>query len=596
MSTNVQAMTIAMFGAAAGGYTAELEASVEASGVAAVANSIMSLQQPLLGLDLSDNAVWTDFVLGNLGINDTNAAYGEASAYFAARFAAGASRGDIVAEAVAYLLGTPSAEFAAIAEAFVALVAEAVEWSAGDGAEVIAFAELRDADGIIGNPATGSVFNLTAALATLAAANDALDAAEAAAADVAQANFAALGYADPDANDDGTISAAEQTAWDAAWADSATDLADAEGDVVAAELALANARAGTIGNVFASASLSATYEGQVASDARITAAVAAAQAIVDADADDAIADAQADIDASQAAIDADVTANGTNLALLTDLREALIAEIDANGDSDYVALGATLAEILVSIDVALAVEDDPETDADEAADALVAVIADIAAAGPANTGVTAIDDAGDLIDARFLLNDALATDEAAYDAVPAIADLAAAELLASTREGLVTDLSDAEAVLEAVSAAADAYDAAFEAQAEAEAAVEADYDLAVIGIDNAGAGSDLFVYDGENGGTIANFGDAGQDLIYFGTGYTLVTLAEDETVADIVGDQNALEIFVVDNGTAAPTLYVETNAFDGNAANNGDVVAISLTGVTVGLDVSLTSSGYLSVA
>lgn len=195
----------------------------------------------------------------------------------------------------------------------------------------------------------------------------------------------------------------------------------------------------------------------------------------------------------------------------------------------------------------------------------------------------------------------VATELAKIEAVDAtLTDGAVLTGVALTYQNAVKDLADhAEAKtafdqavsgVEAVRADAAALAALQKAAADAYTAVDAVADIVAIG-SAATAGNDLFIFDGKTGGTTANFGVDGTDKIFFGTGYSLVTLADNQVIADNVGSSSALEIFY---DASEATLYVEAQTFGGNSAGTNDVVSIVLTGVTGG--VALSADGYLTVA
>ncbi len=118
-----QGIVLAVFGANAGGHLATLNADAEAAGNAALATNLSAAAGLILGVDLSEDATFTDTVLDNLGIEESGSARTEAEAYFNGRLLAGESRGVIVAEAVEYLLGdNVDAVYADVADSFSAAV------------------------------------------------------------------------------------------------------------------------------------------------------------------------------------------------------------------------------------------------------------------------------------------------------------------------------------------------------------------------------------------------------------------------------------------------------------------------------------------
>ena len=587
--TEVQGIVQALFGAYAGAYLVELTDEAEANGSAALATRLTTIQGVILGRDLSDDQDFVDTILWNLGVNSTNNAYDAASAWAIDALDAGASRSDIVYAAVLFLEAVADgtivdSNYTDIADAFVTSVAAGIEYSETDaGAAEYSLADLQDEAGI-----DSSVFNLVNALTDYAAAQEVEAAALAAAADVAAANFAALGYSAFDANADDELSATELATFTAAYdaVEVAADQETADEAVTDAETALAAARGDTIDVATAGfANAFADYDGLAASDDRLADLLAAAQALVDASTD--VATAQTAIDDAETAVADDVDTNGTNTELLETLRDAIIAAGDAT--LEYVdASGAeTLADVLAEILIAL----DTGTDA-----AIEDAVTAIAGYGPADSTDDDIDAVGLLIDARADLIADVTTAETAYAAVDEVADLAIAAELVSDRDDLIADLADAEELADDVTVVVDAYDVAAAATDDAETTIT-DAGWAVQTLDTgltATTDSDVILATDLTEGDIADFGDAGTDLIYFGTGYSLVTMADDEDATDIDGDVSEVEIFVVDDGTDL-FLYVEVNAFDGSTDSNGDIVVIELTGAT-GSTVSLTTSGYLSIA
>ena len=91
--------------------------------------------------------------------------------------------------------------------------------------------------------------------------------------------------------------------------------------------------------------------------------------------------------------------------------------------------------------------------------------------------------------------------------------------------------------------------------------------------------------------TIADFGSEGVDRIFFGPDYSLVELAEGETINDRVGSASELEIFW-NQGDTGLELFVETAVTSGNVTNDTEITSITLTGVNAE-DISFTS-GFLS--
>lgn len=566
MSNQVQALTIALFGAYAGGYTAELEASIEASGVQAVANSLTGLQGPLLGLDLSSDATWIDVFLGNVGIDSTNAAYAAAKAWAEGELAAGATRGDVVAAAVTYLLGdSVSDEFQAVADAFVADVEAGVEYSEGDGAEVFGVGDLREA---AGNAATATGFNLTAALAELLAAQEAVD------------DFVT---AWGEANDVDPVDA--------------TDITDAVTD--------------------AENAINALYADYVPAES--AAQKAAALALIEADLAAALKTAQDDLNTDT-----------TNVSAVTGLKSAIDRFVTAYNASEDAIEAADLADIAEDDALAAAgVYYDLTGGSDDSYDYLTYdAVADrytneATAADLVADGLTAGEAAAYLIKLTALAdayNEQQAASEAAADAydlaqtrldtITALgyeadgtvttgstadtelaAGIAADYALAA---GAVTDAQDdidelAELVadLEAAQADADELEALQDAVTEIEDAFAAE-DYAVVTADGTAIstldedGTDVINLSQLEGGDtqdIDNFGLTDSDILYFGSqSYELVQLASDEDITDAVGDASAYEIFWEETAGGDLILYVETAAFGGNLGDDQELITVTLTG------------------
>lgn len=180
--------------------------------------------------------------------------------------------------------------------------------------------------------------------------------------------------------------------------------------------------------------------------------------------------------------------------------------------------------------------------------------------------------------------------------------------------GATEALAAEEAELDALEAAIDdyrelvdlnqQYDDLDEAVTEARLALTntEDDDPAGLGInlresgENATFNDDLFIFSEDfNGKTIVNFGKAGEDKIYFGSGFELVALGDNE-ITDRVGASDQLEIFWEDT-SAGLVLYVEAEAEAGRdtgAAAVENITTITLAGVS-GEDVSL-EGGFLTVA
>ncbi|HBM43983.1 MAG TPA: hypothetical protein DD373_09840 [Halomonas sp.] len=127
------------------------------------------------------------------------------------------------------------------------------------------------------------------------------------------------------------------------------------------------------------------------------------------------------------------------------------------------------------------------------------------------------------------------------------------------------------------------------ATATALEAVEAfDVELNVTGTGT--EANDLFVY-AEEAITISGFGLQGEDQLYIGEGFSEQRLADDVTDTRL-GDSATLEVFFQQEGNNA-AIYVENEAFAGNAANAADLTKITLTGVSI--DDLQFENGFVSV-
>jgi len=155
-----QGVVLAIFGASAGGHLSSLDANATANGLGSLAQDLSAAAGLILGVDLSSNATFTATVLDNMGVT-AGESRTVAEAYFTSQLAAGTSRGDVVAAAVEFLLGTPEAPFDTIATTFQSTVTTAVTWSQGAGSTTLAVSQLRAQQDNAGGD--GSTFALTTA-------------------------------------------------------------------------------------------------------------------------------------------------------------------------------------------------------------------------------------------------------------------------------------------------------------------------------------------------------------------------------------------------------------------------------------------------
>lgn len=577
LKDQVQGVVIGLFGAYAGGYFADLTAQAEAGDPVALAEGLVNLQTPLLGVNLTNDSTWVDTILSHLGVSSTSAAYTAAAAWANGELDAGASRAEVIIAAVTYLLGDDvEAQYAAVATAFKADVAAGVEWSEGDGAEELAISALREEAG--NDPDTGAAFNLTTALAELAAANDAVDAYNEA-------------FAEANEDDAGTGDWDESTV-DGYHTNAVTNFnADPNSDTNVTT-------ASTDAQVNAAITVA---RGSAAADiAAAEAAVAVAQANID-----AVAGLQAKIDAYDAAIAAAVASQDA-------LDAAATVEAGAAGAYDFNNAAIDLADITVALDGTITV--DATADGNVIASTLFEVVdGDLAVIdGVTETTNPGVTDLFNAIVARLAADRAdQVADQAEADALTALGGDAGLWTALDTARGDLETANTANTALEAdiadllLARGYDAEQTALEdAVAEALAAIDtADAPYALVELDGAGAAADaagvpvvndLYVLNFDVAvdatATITNFGVEGQDLIYIGTGYTLNTGA-----IATAGDNSVLEVFLTEVGGNA-TITLETVAYGSNSAATGaeSEIVITLTGVA--LDEITLANGYIQMA
>ncbi len=581
VKSEVQGIVQALFGAYAGGYLAELTAEATANGSSAVAARLVNIQGVILGRNMSDNQDFVDTILSNMGVPSTNDAYEAAAAWAMGELTAGASRADIVSAAVAFLDGIAAgtivdSKYTAIAEAFAASVEAGIEYSEDDGAEVFDLGDLQDAAGI------DVPFNLTEGLSALAAAQEAEADALAAIADAdaendideeneldSEGEFVET-YDAEDADDE--LAAAEELA------------AEADDDHQDAIIALATAR-------------------QTASDSELAAALSDAEdAITDAEAQeeyDAYVDALAATEVAAAAL---VLADGDLAAALAytdavDGEDTLVSDEDGEGNTVYFYESAEGedgfedGEEVITFDgeTFAAAEDLTNDDVPGLTDLVAALNAQLAADAANTEAETDEEEALEALEAlgATLYNDVQDAAEDLAVREGEIDDVTAALETKESAEDYASELADLVAAH--TSAVADTEDAL-------EALEDAGWNVVTLDgeADDGGEGNDVYLYD-ETGDEIEDFSAEGDDLIFFGTGYTLVTIdAEDDISADSFGAANTLEIFVQDDGEDT-TLWVELETFGGSSTNGiSDLIQITLTGTT-DVEAALTNSGYFSV-
>ena len=167
--------------------------------------------------------------------------------------------------------------------------------------------------------------------------------------------------------------------------------------------------------------------------------------------------------------------------------------------------------------------------------------------------------------------------------------------------GVETELNEAISDYQAVATvAADLAALQTDVEDAADAIEELGYELAEV-TDGAAAGTtaaagtdadDLFVY-AEAELDISGFGLEGNDLLFIGEGFSEVRVETgDDAVSDRLGASSELEVFFQQEGNNA-LIFVEEEAFGGNATNPNDLVKITLAGVNIE-DLQF-ENGYVSV-
>jgi hypothetical protein len=287
---------------------------------------------------------------------------------------------------------------------------------------------------------------------------------------------------------------------------------------------------------------------------------AAAQAAVDeADADIAqFDDAEQDYRDALTAYSADETVAANQTALVAAYENLVnnngverTVDVEATNEEYAAAIALDTAEI----DPAIQTQQDSLDDAREEA-----------VAGTSNPLYD------DLVFAEGQLEAAQQTVE---DRNEAVADLNAAQAQADQLDALNDDVSDALAAIE---------DLGYEAPITVDGDVQATED------------SDIFLgLDGTDDGSIENFGEEGDDVLYIGANYSLVELADDADLADeAAGSATEMEIFIQQVGEDT-VIFIEDQAFNGSETDGTfDGTTITLTGV-VAADVQF-NSGYISIA
>lgn len=600
LKDQVQGVVIGLFGAYAGGYFADLTSQAETGNPVALVEGLVNLQTPLLGVNLSDDAAWVDTILGHLGVSSTSAAYTAAAAWANGELDAGASRAEVVLAAVTYLLGdSVEAQYASVATAFKADVAAGVVYSEGEGAEVLAIGDLREA---AGNPATGTSFNLTAALAEISAANAALEAfLKGAGLDIdLDGKTDDTTEADIGTNLDNAITAIEAAGvaaayekdGDAAVNASLVTLAKAElaADLTAKKKVLTDLQKYFATNADLAQAITVYTNATAAETAATKTAAAAALSLSEAAAVFELREETPTVDSDYDLVDGLLDPTTGGVTVVTDL---------GGGDNKLILWDATAKAFVVNSLVKTAAVGKAADSAEakflaEANTLLAAFQADYnaqKALNAAGTAQNASETALGAFDAAVGAFDA--------DDVPPETGLALGQAIATA----TTDIADAEKAITTLNDALADLDGALALVAELKALkaditaaekVVTDAGYAVLDLtDGAFTGKNDVLVVGEIDkttldATFSSFDLQGTDLIFIGAGYTF-----NSGDVKTAGNNAALEVFLTEDALGNAQIVLEEVAFGSNAVTP-EVVTITLTGVNVA-DLTV-ANGYVQMA
>ncbi|WP_108462323.1 hypothetical protein [Devosia naphthalenivorans] len=181
---------------------------------------------------------------------------------------------------------------------------------------------------------------------------------------------------------------------------------------------------------------------------------------------------------------------------------------------------------------------------------------------------------------------------AAYqDLIDAQNALETAEAAVVARAELRQDVADAQLLVDQL----DALVANEEGALEALEALGFEAPVVVDGAELATDEGDLFIYDGENSGTITGFDS--EDALYIGADFAApITLADDDVLADDAtdfGSVSELDIFI-QQGVGETVIYIETETFQGN--QDGPFTGETITLVGVDADTVTFENGVLRVS
>lgn len=301
---------------------------------------------------------------------------------------------------------------------------------------------------------------------------------------------------------------------------------------------------------------------------------------------------------------ADVANKGDAVELVLSLRDALLDLTTAGGDMTATYTGATTLTALLDEITTDVFNETVEATAKTNAEAIVNNLTTNYNPASPTAEQTALKNALDAVKNRDTLNDAVTDTTAALGATDSGTVLNAAQGLADARQTLKDNISDAqqdkadaEAYLAELTEAVNTYTAAGE---EVDAAREALEDLGVenlveLGTANTGGtllGADLFLYsDATSDLTITRF--EAEDKLYLGDTFTRVDVAStDNVTTKSVGSVNELEVFFK-QVAGGVELYIEGEAFHGNATTGFEGTTITIAGVNAA-DLVL-ENGFLTI-
>ncbi len=237
---------------------------------------------------------------------------------------------------------------------------------------------------------------------------------------------------------------------------------------------------------------------------------------------------------------ADLDADGTAALLLVGQGITLTADLAADVKPTAAQIIDERSALQANVDAA-ADGSQEQTDAQAALDTFNGLVTDFLGANDSPLSSAVTTEAGNVEVIQTKID----------DLAEAVADLTEAQ-------GLATELAGLK---EAITFAQDSF-------------TLHDYKLPVLlgASATATSGSDIYLADDVATSRIVNFGAAGDDVLYVGSGFTL------NTTGDLTkGSNSALEVFFVKSG-ASTNVIVETSAFGSNSAAH-EYLTITLTGV-----------------